>query len=123
MARGTTTKSAFDRATASRSSECHSVPTPLTRIATGIGQSLATASTAASRARRLVLGLHRIFEVEHDEVGAGLARLGDRARVRGRQEQQRPHGEQVDALVVFRFRYGHGRRIMPRNREAGEEEC
>ena len=37
IARGTTTKSAFDRATASRSSECHSVPTPLTRIATGIG--------------------------------------------------------------------------------------
>src|SRR5690242_20779528 len=43
----TTLFRSLDRATASRSSECHSVPTPFTRIATGIGHSLATASTAA----------------------------------------------------------------------------
>jgi hypothetical protein len=41
----------------------------------------------------LVLGLHRIFEVEHDEIGPSLTRLGDRAWVRGGQEQNRPHGE------------------------------
>src|SRR6185437_5751133 len=50
IARGTMAKSALERATASRSSECHFVPTPLMRIATGIGQTSQTASTAALRA-------------------------------------------------------------------------
>ena len=52
-ARGSTADCAFDRATWSMSSECHSVPIALIRIATGIGQSPATASTAALRALSL----------------------------------------------------------------------
>ena len=53
---GRTAKSAADRDTASTSSECHSLPTALTRIATGIGHSLATASSAAARASALSSG-------------------------------------------------------------------
>ena len=69
--------------------------------------------------RVLVLGLHRILEVEDHEIGRQSARLLDRARVGRRQEQQRPHCEQVD--VAFHFRSAHHRRIMRRNRLTGEE--
>ena len=51
-------------------SECHSVPTPLIRIATGIGQSLCDRLDRRVARRRLVLRLHRILEVEDDQVGA-----------------------------------------------------
>ena len=74
--------------------------------------------------RVLVLRLHRILEVEHDEVGARLARLRDGARIRRGQEQQRPHGEQVDALVAFSLPL----RVIavascPGYRDTGEETC
>ena len=49
----------------------------------------------------LVLRLHRIFEVEHDHVGGRSPRLLDRPRVRRRQEQHRPYGEQVGRHVDF----------------------
>ena len=101
IARGTTTKSAFDRATASRSSECHSVPTPLTRIATGIGQSSATASTAASRAAALSSGFTASSRSSTTRSAPRSARLGDRPRVGRRQEQHRPHGEQVECSCRF----------------------
>jgi hypothetical protein len=71
----------------------------------------------------LVFGFHGIFEVEHDEIGRRLPRLGDGARVGRRQEQHRPHGEQVDASVVFSFRSVHHRRIMPEIRNSGEDRC
>ena len=99
------------------------MPTALTRIATGMRQRLATASTAASRAAVLSAGFTASSRSSTTRSAADLARLGDRARVRGRQEQHRPHGEQVDGFVAFRFRSAHGRRIMPRNMEAREEEC
>ena len=62
---------------------------------------------------RFFFRLHRVLEIEHDEIRSGVASLGDRTRVRGGEEEHRPYGEQVGVLVGFRFRSGHGRRIMP----------
>jgi regulator of protease activity HflC (stomatin/prohibitin superfamily) len=68
----------------------------------------------------LVGALHRILEVEDDEIGARITRLCNCAWVGRGEKEQRPYGEQVDALVVFPFRYSHGRRIMPApERETG----
>ena len=71
--------------------------------------------------RDFVDRLHRVFQVEDDKVRSSLTRFFDRSRVGRGQEENRPHGEQVDVLVVFRFRYSHGRRIMPSLREVGGE--
>ena len=71
----------------------------------------------------LFFGLHGVFEVENDEVGAGLAGLSDRARIGGRQEENRPDGEQVEALVAFCFRLHHHGRIMRPTGQIGEEKC
>ena len=105
-ARGTTTKSAFERATASRSSECHSradavdpdrdrhrpvAPRPL-RPRPLARPSLSSGFTASSRSRTT-------------RSAPALARLGDRPRVGRGQEQHRPYGEQVDASAAFRFRF------------------
>ena len=59
----------------------------------------------------LVLRLHRILKVEDDQVGIAFARLRDGARVAGRQEQQRPLVEQVDASC--RFSFTHSPKAVP----------
>ena len=123
IARGTTTKSAFDRATASRSSECHSRADAVDR-----GSRRASASPrrppppppcaprSCPRASPHLRGRERPGPPPLRapwRSRAGSMPAGTAATVR----------RTGPMLVVFRFRYGHGRRIMPRNRETGEELC
>ena len=71
--------------------------------------------------RAFVRRLYGVLHVEHDQVRSCISCLCNRPRVGCRQKQNRPHREEVDASVVFRFRYSHGRRIMPPTGEIGEE--
>jgi len=60
----------------------------------------------------LVLRLHSILKVEHDEVGPRFSSFLNRPRIGRGQEQHRPYAEKVQAHVRFRFPAPRRRRII-----------